>query len=58
MSCAGSFRFENSRVRGSGTASPADVDAALSALAGRCLSAGDLLCAWLPWVPQMHSKVT
>jgi hypothetical protein len=31
---AGSFRFENSRVRGSGTASPADIDAAISVLTG------------------------
>lgn len=29
---AGSFRFENSRLRGSGCASPADLDAGIAAL--------------------------
>lgn len=34
---AGSFRFENSRIRGSGCASPADFDAGIAALVGEAV---------------------
>ncbi len=34
---AGSFRFENSRIRGSGCASPADFDAGIAVLVGEAV---------------------